>query len=545
MLYSQIYANFKPQIYADGDTYYCLILRKSAIYLRKSTRNIFIIVLLYSACYAQDTTYLRYTETITSDELSTHVYTLASEEMEGRFTGSRGMFRAKNYIATEFESYQIKQPVIGDRPTYSQDFALEECRWKDQRLVVDGEEFRVGKDFLFLSDPVSFSGNFPVVFAGFGVDDSVYSDFGNIDVKGKIMLAYSGEPRNSEGNSCITGTREFSKKGYYFSKAAMAANLGAKGVFIISRQKSDYKKFLKAREYYNPKPVITYPRKGEDSLHQKPAFAAYMNVKTAAKLVGEKPAQLQDALKEMESRLQTTAGRFSGQVSIEARSECSALPTANVVGMIEGTDLAHETVVVVAHYDHLGYNVNGIYYGADDNASGTAAVMEIAEAFSLAAQKGLRPRRTVIFLAVSGEELGLYGSKYYTEHPLISLDSTYACVNIDMIGRASRKLENSPDYISGYVYESQELLEVSREACSITAPDLEDRIEYRKSLRGGSDHYYFAEQGIPAIFYFTGFHDDYHEVTDTPDKILYDRMEKIVRTIFATTWELANREGNW
>jgi hypothetical protein len=111
-----------------------------------------------------------------------------------------------------------------------------------------------------------------------------------------------------------------------------------------------------------------------------------------------------------------------------------------------------------------------------------------------------------------------------------------------MIGRASTKLASSPDYISGYVYNSTDLLEISQQSNSLSAPDLEDRVEFRKNLRGGSDHYYFAKHGIPSLFYFTGFHPDYHEITDTPDKILYDRMEKIVRAIYVTTWELANRE---
>jgi Zn-dependent M28 family amino/carboxypeptidase len=215
-----------------------------------------------------------------------------------------------------------------------------------------------------------------------------------------------------------------------------------------------------------------------------------------------------------------------------------------VVGIVEGTDLRSQAVVVVAHYDHLGQSKGKTYYGADDNASGTAAVMEVAEAFAMAASEGVRPRRSVVFLAVSAEEIGLYGSKYYTLNPLFPLDSTYACVNIDMIGRASTKQTNAPDYIAASVYLSEDLLEVSQEANRTTAPDLEDRVEYKKSLRGGSDHYYFSKNGIPSIFYFAGFHPDYHEPTDTPDKILYDRMEKIVRTIFVTTWKLADREGS-
>jgi hypothetical protein len=492
---------------------------------------------------AQDTLLIHYSKTISRDELSMHIYKLASDEFEGRYTGSRGLIKAEEYIVNEFNEYGLQAPIISGKQAYVQDFTLNNCRWKDQQLLVNGMELRVGKDFLFLSDPVDIKGDFPVVFAGFGVEDSAYSDFGNIDVKGKVMLAFAGEPKNADGISYISGKKELSKKGYYFSKSAMAAEKGAEGVFIISRKRSDYKKYLKSRDYYDPKPNISYPGKDDETLKHKEAFSAFMNVKTAARLVNQKPKTLVAAMHEMESGLQTTAGRFSGHVSIDASSECSALQTGNVVGIIEGTDLKNEAVVVVAHYDHLGKKHGRIYYGADDNASGTSALIEISEAFSAAAQAGIRPRRTVIFLAASAEELGLYGSKFYTENPVIPLDSTYACVNIDMIGRASTKLVGFPEYISGYAYVSEDILEVSRENNILMANDLEDRIEYRAHIRGGSDHYYFARHGIPSLFYFEGFHEDYHEPTDTPDKILYDRMEKIVRAIFATTWELANREG--
>jgi hypothetical protein len=166
--------------------------------------------------FAQDSLVLQYSQSITKEELSTHVYKLASDEFEGRFTGTRGQGKAQNYITKEFEACGLQMPVISGKATFTQEFTLDECRWKDQRLTMNGEGFQVGKDFLFLSDPVDIKGDFPVVFAGFGVDDSVYSDFGNIDVKGKIMLAFTGEPRDTDGNSYISGKKELSKKGILF-----------------------------------------------------------------------------------------------------------------------------------------------------------------------------------------------------------------------------------------------------------------------------------------------------------------------------------------
>lgn len=511
---------------------------------RSSGILVFITIMLFSTIplSAQDSTLLKYAGTITGEELSTYVYRLASDDFEGRYTGSRGLEKAQKYIRDEFRSYGLTMPVINGHPSFNQDFVLDACRWKDQRLTLDGKEFKVGKDFLFLSDPVDIEGEFPIVFCGFGIDDPLYSDFEGTNVKGKIVLAFAGEPVDGSGNSILTGSRDLSKNAYYFSKEATASEKGAAGVFIISSDRSAFRKFIKARENENPGPVISYPGSANEMTKHKQAFSAFLSLKTAARLVNQKPAGLTSALEEIEEGRKTTAGRFAGNVSVKAGSDCITLQAGNVVGIIEGTDLKSQAVVVVAHYDHLGIGREGIFHGADDNASGTAAVMEIAEAFARAEQEGIRPARTVIFLAVSAEELGLFGSQFYTRNPVVSLDSTYACINIDMIGRASNKLSTSPDYIAATVYQSEDLLSVAKTAIGQAGQDLEDRIEYRKSARAGSDHYYFVRNNIPSIFYFQGFHPDYHEPADTPDKISYDRMEKLVRTIFATVWELANRE---
>ena len=522
-------------------------LRISACHLRSSARNIIVLFLILSAyfvqiplLFAQDTLPLHYSRTITAKELSDHVYRLASGNFEGRYTGSEGQVRAGEYIRDEFKKDGLQAPQIAGEPSYIKDYALESCRWKDQRLMVDGVEFRVGEDFLFLGDPVSIKGTYPVVFAGFGIEDSAYSDYGNLDVKGKIMLVFSGEPRDKHGVSVISGRKEPSRKAYYFSKATVAVDKGAAGIIIIARKDSDFKKYLKNSEYAHQRPYISYPAGEDDTLKHKEAFSAYVDLKTAARLVNKDPESLSAALHEMESGLKTTAGSFTGSVEIDASVDCVPMITGNVIGMVEGTDKKGEAVVVIAHYDHLGEKNKKIYYGADDNASGTAAVMEMAEAFSQAASDGHRPERTIVFIGVSGEEQGLYGSRFYSENPVIPLDSTFACVNIDMIGRANPRIREGPDYISGYAYVSEDILEVSRKNSTLLAPGLADSMAFRSHVRGGSDHYYFAEHGIPSLFYFEGIHKDYHEPTDTPDKILYDRMEQIVRIIFATTWDLAN-----
>ena len=219
----------------------------------------------------------------------------------------------------------------------------------------------------------------------------------------------------------------------------------------------------------------------------------------------------------------------------------------NVLGYIEGTDLKEELIIVTAHYDHLGKHDSLIFNGADDDGSGTVAAMEIAEAFMLAKKVGKGPRRSVLVMAVSGEEKGLLGSKYYADHPIFPLEKTVANLNIDMIGRIG-DFKGNPNYVYliGADRLSQELHYLSEQInkeyigleldYTFNEEDDPNRYYYR------SDHYNFAKNNIPVIFYFNGIHEDYHKTTDTVEKINFDKIQKITRLIFLTAWELANRD---
>ncbi len=223
----------------------------------------------------------------------------------------------------------------------------------------------------------------------------------------------------------------------------------------------------------------------------------------------------------------------------------------NVVAYIEGSDKPNEVIVISAHYDHVGVDASGkIYNGADDDGSGTVALLEMAEAFMHAKKMGEGPKRSILFLHVTGEEKGLYGSRYYTENPLFPLVNTVANLNIDMIGRTDVNHRGTPEkenyiYLIGSDRLSTELHEISEEAnikytqldldYTFNAKDDPNRFYYR------SDHYNFAKHNIPVIFYFNGVHEDYHKPSDTPDKIKYELLEKRTRLIFHTAWELANR----
>ncbi|WP_233897413.1 M28 family metallopeptidase [Tenacibaculum piscium] len=230
------------------------------------------------------------------------------------------------------------------------------------------------------------------------------------------------------------------------------------------------------------------------------------------------------------------------------RRDLQLKDSENVLAFIKGSEKPDEIVVISAHLDHEGIKDGEIYNGADDDGSGTVAILEIAEAFKKATDAGKRPKRSILFLHVTGEEKGLLGSKYYTENPIFPLKNTVTNLNIDMIGRVDEFHTENPNYVYliGADKLSTELHNISEEMnkkyTNITLDykynDENDpnRFYYR------SDHYNFAKHNIPVIFYFNGTHEDYHKPTDTPDKINYELLENRTRLVFHTAWEVANRE---
>ncbi|HYD91163.1 MAG TPA: M28 family metallopeptidase [Flavobacterium sp.] len=221
----------------------------------------------------------------------------------------------------------------------------------------------------------------------------------------------------------------------------------------------------------------------------------------------------------------------------------------NIWAYIEGTEKPEEVLVISAHYDHVGMKNGEVYNGADDDGSGTVALLEIAEAFMQAKKDGYGPKRSILFLHVTGEEHGLHGSRYYSENPLFPIANTIADLNIDMIGRRDNEHKDNGNYV--YVIGSDrlstDLHNINEEANKkFTNLELDYTYNDRKDPNQfyfRSDHYNFAKKGIPIIFYFSGVHDDYHMPGDDPEKIEYDLLAKRAKLAFATAWELANREN--
>ena len=241
-----------------------------------------------------------------------------------------------------------------------------------------------------------------------------------------------------------------------------------------------------------------------------------------------------------------------------SRGNEGEVDSENVIAIIKGTEKPEEYIVLTAHLDHVGYgrtgsragrNMNEIHNGADDDGSGTVAILEIAQAFKRASDKGKGPKRSIVFLHVTGEEKGLLGSAYYADNPIYPLEDTVANLNLDMIGRIdpTREGENREYiYIIGSDHDSQDLHSLS-EKTNLETVNID--LDYRYNAKDDpqrfyyrSDHYNFAKNGIPIIFYFSGTHPDYHMPSDTPDKIEYDLLEVRTKLIFYTAWNIANRD---
>ncbi|MBA0884884.1 M28 family peptidase [Flavobacterium undicola] len=234
---------------------------------------------------------------------------------------------------------------------------------------------------------------------------------------------------------------------------------------------------------------------------------------------------------------------------LNAKNNENLPDSENIWSYIEGTEKPDEVIVISAHYDHVGKKDNSIFYGADDDGSGTVALLEIAEAFQLAKKEGHGPKRSILFLHVTGEEHGLHGSRYYSENPLFPLKNTVADINIDMIGRRDDAHPNSNNYV--YLIGADRLsTELDQICTTVNEKYVHLNLDYKYNALNDpnnfyrrSDHYNFAKNGIPSVFIFNGVHADYHRKTDTPDKIEYDALAKRAQLAFNIAWELANREN--
>ena len=452
-------------------------------------------------------------------KIQQHVSYLASDALDGRRTGTAGANDAARYVAGEFARLGLKP---GDSAPAARRREVM-ARFLQQFPYVAGVELAAGNEFKLTREsgvqtlrvgdewmPLGFSSNAKItggiVFVGFGITaaEQNYDDYAGLNVKDAVAIALQGTPDGDNPHG-----RFVRYEGIRW-KAIAARNAGAKALIVVARD-GDFKNEKLAKLSYDHEgeagiPVAVISRKSVDLLLGDSTLSQW-----------EKP----------QAAKQTLNGQLNLSVDV-LRKEVAAY---NVVGVLEGSDplLKNETIVIGAHYDHLGRGGSGslatrageIHHGADDNASGTAGVLELAR---LLTSQRPRPKRTIVFIAFSGEEEGLLGSNYYVNHPVTPLNSVVAMINMDMIGRMKdRKL------VIGGVGTAKEWRDMIVQGT--TDPARKFELTLNEDGFGPSDHSSFYGKQVPVLFFWTGTHNDYHKPSDTFEKINYDDEARILNLV--------------
>lgn len=489
---------------------------------------------------------------ITADFLKPVVYTLADDSMRGRDTGSPEEVKAAIYLANNHILNRL-QPA-GDDSTYFQfyDLATSVTRGYTFKFTTGDitQTMKVDSDNL---DPVLVTAGSPgthqgqIVFAGFGIEDSTLGirHLDGIDIRGHYVLIFNDIPAAATGWNAQRRFRD------------LILTRGALGVITISLDSpADFLDNLNMmqRNFGSPTGMrLAYQVRQPRFTYQYYTITPF----TASQLLAEGNEQ---SLRDLHTTLSANPQNFSPRVttsslSVDGVTGEETIQSRNVVAVLPGSDpeLAHEAVVLMAHYDHVGIGSpdaagDRLYNGADDNASGTAGLLAIANALVEAKKAGHGPRRSVMFLHVSGEEKGLLGSRYYSDHPTIPIENVVANINVDMVGRIEDKRYESGDtnyvYLIGASLISSRIDSLVRVANSKTTnvfldPGYNDLNDPQQIYRR-SDHWNFGRLGIPFAFFFSGLHADYHQPSDTADKIAYEVLANRLKMIYGLTIEIAN-----
>jgi Zn-dependent M28 family amino/carboxypeptidase len=494
-------------------------------------------------------------DTITAAQMKDYLSFIASDLMEGRDTPSRGLDITAQFLATNLSHWGFK--AAGDDGSYFQKIALSKdvIDKAETRVQFNGLQLAIGDDYI--PSPRSGEATGSLVFAGNGwfIKSKNLDPYKGIDVKGKIVIVFTSPEGLPRG---ISRADLAGKRGEdWIDPAEYAKRQGASGVVVIP----DFQ--------YLANWSRNWTRTAEQGTATVQKFQSAGGPAIPRIIISPRVANslFQGEKQNATSLFEAT---FSGQppeafalnpekkLSITVKNKSDGLATQNVVAVFEGSDpvLKNEYVAIGAHYDHVGVGapVNGdaIYNGADDDGSGTTALLAIAEAL---AKAPTRPKRSVLFVWHAGEEHGLWGSRYFTDYPTIPLDKIVTQINIDMIGRSKKEGDTNPRnkelsgpneiYVIGSKMMSTELGDlteaVNKQYLNLTYdyryddPNDPNRFFFR------SDHYNYARKGIPIVFFFDGEHEDYHRPGDEVQKIDFQKMEKVGRTVYMMLWEIANR----
>lgn len=564
---------FKNHLLKRSETYFHYIqinrvMRPLYIYL--------ILCLLPLSCYAQqqavpttsaDVDLYSFQEHITADYLRNHLKVIAHDSLQGRGTGEPGIKKAADYLAGYYEELGLSP--IGDDDSYFQFFDLysrsldsitfltSNISNSDTTLIDESTYQRGGTASYIRLAGAERPLKGEVVFAGFGVVDPARNidNFSSNDMSGKWVMVFEDIPSIVNGDTLFDPGYDAKSRVNEIFRVRNADGL----ILIPTMDEKEYSvaSLMHSQQLESPISLSLDEVPGRQYfsatyLGINPELATeLLDLNSGAEALTRYKEELTDEIHSFQS-YETTA-------FLEIKPEIGEgqIESQNVVSYFEGSDpdLKDEVVVLMAHYDHLGTGEpdrsgDYIFNGADDNGSGTVSMLGVARSLTEAAEAGVRPRRSIVFLHVAAEEWGLFGSRYYSENPIIPIEQTVANINMDMIGRRDQHhIEQDEEdfvYIIGAEIISSDmdslLQEGNRKSANLNLNmrynDLDDPNQFYRR----SDHWNFGRLEVPFIFFFSGVHEDYHSQSDTVDKILFEALEKRARVIYATTLEIANAD---
>lgn len=489
-------------------------------------------------------------QSITESDLKAHLEFIASDNLQGRdfFTEVPGLEITADYLKSQCEKMGLTPGVEG----FFQKFEMEAVKPDPDRTVLsvkdgNGKITYETKNIFALGGPAksdTISGE--VVFAGYGWynEDTKYNDTKDLDLKGKIVLVMTRTLEQAKEGADPEMETEMKK----MSRAMMG---GAKALVLVNDPMNPNSEYIESIRKYATGGSLQL--KGAKSTPRIPIRLVFGTEELGDKILeasGKTLAGLQKEINESGSPKSFALKNITSEIKLVKAIQ--GIQGKNVIAIVEGSDpeLKKECIVFSAHYDHLGIDgEGGIYNGADDNGTGTAALLEIAEAFQSMKKK---PKRSIVFAWVTGEEKGLLGSDYYSQNPIISLENTLADINLDMVGRSAENelevIDSESKSLAGpnglYIVsgkQSTELMSISDEVCEDLGLIPSD--ELTKAFLTRSDYYHFYKNGVPILGLSTGLHDDYHQTTDELDKIDYTKMKRVTQYAFSVAYKLASQKN--
>ena len=511
-------------------------------------------LLLCLSAAAQNKTAIKYSASINKDNAYKHLSVLASDEYEGRETGKKGAWMAADYIKNYFKGLGLKGPVNGD---YFQPIDMVTYNLSQMAFAVNGQVKAYGKDYVISSSTVKMGGfNFnsnDIVFAGYGLNKDGYNDYAGIDVAGKVVLVFAAGDPTAEKGAEVKQDRATRMKMMMAQQAKIQYMADHKALAVIQIDPSldNITDDMKAAYSGAGQPSL----KTADAVAKMDKRAALPSIRVTTATANEILKAAGTTVADLQQKINAAVKPASQTIKISltgsAKKDEVKVRAENVLGFLEGSDavLKDEILVVTGHYDHIGLTTSGtdkVNNGADDDGSGTTGVLLLADAFVKAKKAGKGPKRSILFMTVVGEEKGLLGSEWYSEHPVFPMERTITDLNIDMIGRVDEDHANDPNYV--YIIGS-DMLSSDLNATGIKANN--DYVKMNLDMRYNnrtdpnqyyyrSDHYNFAKHNVPVIFYFNGVHADYHQPGDEVSKINFDMLAKRAQLVYYTAWELAN-----